>query len=181
MSQIVPEQTSPAPGGGTTTLEQVDERTETVKAWVTLVWDDPVNLMSYVSYVFQTVLGYDKKRANELMMQVHTEGRAVVSSGDRDKVEADRARPELSRLGRAIAARLPGARPHPYPDPVTDSADADPGALHTHATGLAARFRALIGLAAAVFLLGMGRVMGASGLIAGVLQRVERAMKERSR
>ena len=56
-----------------------------------------------------------------------------------------RARPELSRLGRAIAARLPGARPHPYPDPVTDSADADPGALHTHATGLAARFRALIG------------------------------------
>ena len=45
--------------------------------------------MSYVSYVFQTVLGYDKKRANELMMQVHTEGRAVVSSGDRDKVEAD--------------------------------------------------------------------------------------------
>ena len=57
--------------------------------WVTIVWDDPVNLMSYVSYVFQTVLGYDKKRANELMMQVHTEGKAAVSSGERDKIEAD--------------------------------------------------------------------------------------------
>lgn len=57
--------------------------------WLCIVWDDPVNLMSYVTYVFQTVLGYDKKRATELMMQVHTEGRAVVSSGERDKVEGD--------------------------------------------------------------------------------------------
>ncbi|WP_286955406.1 MULTISPECIES: ATP-dependent Clp protease adapter ClpS [Corynebacterium] len=57
--------------------------------WLCIVWDDPVNLMSYVSYVFQTVLGYDKKRASELMMQVHTEGKAVVSTGERDKVEAD--------------------------------------------------------------------------------------------
>ena len=57
--------------------------------WMCIVWDDPVNLMSYVSYVFQTVLGYDKKRANELMMQVHTEGKAVVSSGEKDKVEGD--------------------------------------------------------------------------------------------
>ena len=59
------------------------------KPWLTVVWDDPVNLMSYVSYVFQTVLGYDKKRANELMMQVHTEGKAAVSTGERDKIEAD--------------------------------------------------------------------------------------------
>ena len=57
--------------------------------WMCIVWDDPVNLMSSVAYVFQTVLGYDKKRANELMMQVHTEGKAAVSSGERDKVEAD--------------------------------------------------------------------------------------------
>ena len=55
--------------------------------WMCIVWDDPVNLMSYVAYVFQTVLGYDRKRANELMMQVHTEGKAVVSSGEKDKVE----------------------------------------------------------------------------------------------
>lgn len=57
--------------------------------WMCIVWDDPVNLMSYVTYVFQTVLGYDRKRATELMMQVHTEGKAVVSSGEKDKVEGD--------------------------------------------------------------------------------------------
>lgn len=57
--------------------------------WMCIVWDDPVNLMSYVAYVFQTVLGYDRKRATELMMQVHSEGKAVVSSGEKDKVEGD--------------------------------------------------------------------------------------------
>ena len=54
-----------------------------------ICWDDPVNLMSYVTYVFQTVLGYSRKRATELMMQVHTEGRAVVSKGSRERMEAD--------------------------------------------------------------------------------------------
>ena len=67
----------------------VDVATSENLPWMCIVWDDPVNLMSYVSYVFQTVLGYDKKRANELMMQVHTEGKAVVSTGGRDKVEGD--------------------------------------------------------------------------------------------
>ena len=67
----------------------VDVATSENLPWMCIVWDDPVNLMSYVSYVFQTVLGYDKKRANELMMQVHTEGKAAVSSGERDKIEAD--------------------------------------------------------------------------------------------
>lgn len=57
--------------------------------WMCIVWDDPVNLMSYVTYVFQTVLGYSKSRAQELMMQVHSEGKAAVTSGERDKVEAD--------------------------------------------------------------------------------------------
>lgn len=57
--------------------------------WMCIVWDDPVNLMSYVTYVFQTVLGHSRKRAVELMMQVHSEGKAVVSSGEKDKVEGD--------------------------------------------------------------------------------------------
>ncbi|MCF4007429.1 ATP-dependent Clp protease adapter ClpS [Corynebacterium uropygiale] len=57
--------------------------------WLCIVWDDPVNLMSYVAYVFQTVLGYSRKRSQELMRRVHTEGKAVVSSGERDKVEGD--------------------------------------------------------------------------------------------
>lgn len=67
----------------------VDVATSADLPWMCIVWDDPVNLMSYVTYVFQTVLGYSKKRAHELMMQVHTEGKAVVSSGERDKVEGD--------------------------------------------------------------------------------------------
>lgn len=68
---------------------EVDMATSENLPWVCIVWDDPFNLMSYVTYVFQTVLGYDKKRAMELMMQVHTEGKAAVSSGEKDKVEAD--------------------------------------------------------------------------------------------
>ena len=68
---------------------EVDVATSENLPWMCIVWDDPVNLMSYVTHVFMTMLGYSRKRATELMMQVHTEGKAVVSSGERDKVEAD--------------------------------------------------------------------------------------------
>ena len=67
----------------------VAEDTATDTPWVTIVWDDPVNLMHYVTYVFQKLFGYSKGKATELMMQVHSEGKAVVSSGDRDKMEVD--------------------------------------------------------------------------------------------
>ncbi len=66
-----------------------DEITFLSKPWVTLVWDDPVNLMSYVSYVFQKYFGYDKAKAEELMLEVHTEGRSVVSTGTREEMERD--------------------------------------------------------------------------------------------
>jgi ATP-dependent Clp protease adaptor protein ClpS len=59
------------------------------RPWVTIVWDDPVNLMSYVTYVFMKVFEYSKERAEQLMMQVHTEGKAVVSSGSREEMERD--------------------------------------------------------------------------------------------
>ena len=59
------------------------------RPWVTIVWDDPVNLMSYVTHVFITLFGYSKERAHELMLQVHNEGRAVVSSGTREEMERD--------------------------------------------------------------------------------------------
>jgi len=55
--------------------------------WVTIVWNDPVNLMSYVTYVFQTVFGYSKAKAEKLMLDVHHKGRAVVSSGAREAME----------------------------------------------------------------------------------------------
>ena len=56
---------------------------------LSVVWDDPVNLMSYVTFVFQRVFGYSREKAHELMLKVHNDGRAVVSSGSRDKVEND--------------------------------------------------------------------------------------------
>jgi ATP-dependent Clp protease adaptor protein ClpS len=57
--------------------------------WVTIVWNDPVNLMSYVTYVFQTYFGYPRKKAEKLMMEVHRDGRSVVSTGSREEMERD--------------------------------------------------------------------------------------------
>jgi len=57
--------------------------------WVTIVWDDPVNLMSYVTHVFVTYFNYGKSKAHKLMLQVHNDGRAVVSSGSREEMERD--------------------------------------------------------------------------------------------
>ena len=59
------------------------------RPWVTIVWDDPVNLMSYVTYVFIKLFGVSPEKAHELMIKVHTEGRAVVSSGSREEMERD--------------------------------------------------------------------------------------------
>ncbi|WP_109773397.1 ATP-dependent Clp protease adapter ClpS [Quadrisphaera granulorum] len=62
---------------------------EVAKPWVTIVWNDPVNLMSYVTYVFQTYFGHSKEKAEKLMRDVHEAGRAVVSSGTREEMERD--------------------------------------------------------------------------------------------
>ena len=59
------------------------------KPWVTIVWDDPVNLMSYVTFVFIKLFGFSQERAQELMLQVHNEGRAMVSTGSREEMERD--------------------------------------------------------------------------------------------
>lgn len=59
------------------------------RPWVTIVWDDPVNLMSYVTWVFQKLFGYSRERAEQLMLDVHHKGRAVVSSGARERMEHD--------------------------------------------------------------------------------------------
>lgn len=60
--------------------------------WVTIVWDDPVNLQSYVTYVFMELFGYSKAKAAELMLQVHNDGKAIVSTGSREEMEHDVAR-----------------------------------------------------------------------------------------
>ncbi|WP_445263371.1 ATP-dependent Clp protease adapter ClpS [Pseudokineococcus sp. 5B2Z-1] len=65
------------------------EAPSTERPWVTIVWNDPVNLMSYVTYVFQSYFGYSRAKAERLMRDVHDEGRAVVSSGSLEEMERD--------------------------------------------------------------------------------------------
>ena len=69
------------PGGETGTAED--------SPWIVIVWNDPINLMSYVTLVFQKLFGYSREVATRLMLQVHNEGKAVVSSGTREKAEYD--------------------------------------------------------------------------------------------
>ena len=71
--------------------EREDEQTsnELDRPWITIVWNDPINLMSYVTHVFMTVFGYEKTKAEKLMMDVHKRGRAVVSTGTRERMELD--------------------------------------------------------------------------------------------
>jgi ATP-dependent Clp protease adaptor protein ClpS len=74
-----------------TTLER-PETGQVVKPdvpWVTIVWDDPVNLMSYVTYVFIEYFGFTRPKAERLMLEVHHQGRAVVASGTREEMERD--------------------------------------------------------------------------------------------
>lgn len=59
------------------------------RPWVVIVWNDPINLMSYVTWVFQKLFGYSLEKATALMLDVHQEGKAVVSSGSREKAELD--------------------------------------------------------------------------------------------
>jgi len=79
-----------------TTEEKIDEAIQELfsseKPWVTIVWDDPVNLMTYVTYVLMELFGFTKEKAHQLMMQVHTQGKAVVSTGSREEMEHDVAR-----------------------------------------------------------------------------------------
>ena len=63
--------------------------TEHDRVWRTIVWNDPVNLMSYVAYVFRSYFGFSEEKANRLMLQVHHEGRSAVSSGTRERMEID--------------------------------------------------------------------------------------------
>ena len=66
-----------------------DEITLVARPWVTIVWNDPVNLMSYVTWVFQKLFGYSHEKAEKLMLDVHNKGKAVVSSGARERMEHD--------------------------------------------------------------------------------------------
>ena len=84
-----------------------DEALGTDRPWIVIVWNDPVNLMSYVVLVFQKVFGYSREKATKLMLEVHHDGKSVVASGTREKAEAD-----VSRLhGHGLWATMEKDRP----------------------------------------------------------------------
>lgn len=68
---------------------EVTEHVDLARPWKVIVWNDPINLMSYVAFVFQKLFGYSKEKANKLMLDVHLKGKAVVSHGTREKAELD--------------------------------------------------------------------------------------------
>jgi ATP-dependent Clp protease adaptor protein ClpS len=65
------------------------EEEEVDRPWLVIAWNDPINLMSYVTWVFQKLFGYPRPKAEKLMLEVHHKGRAVVASGPREKAELD--------------------------------------------------------------------------------------------
>lgn len=78
-TEVVPERVDPSG----------DEVVEPDRPWMVIVWNDPINLMTYVTYVFQKLFGYSHAKATSLMLDVHHKGRAVVSSGPRERAEHD--------------------------------------------------------------------------------------------
>jgi ATP-dependent Clp protease adaptor protein ClpS len=86
MGHVADTQTAPAPTPDVAEVPDVD------RVWVTIVWNDPVNLMSYVTWVFQKLFGYSREKAEKLMLDVHYKGKAVVSSGARERMEYDATR-----------------------------------------------------------------------------------------
>ncbi|MDO5066549.1 MAG: ATP-dependent Clp protease adapter ClpS [Propionibacteriaceae bacterium] len=83
----VPRAADEQPEGGVALLDAPVE--QTTGAWVTIVWDDPINLMDYVTHVFCEYFGYSVAKAQELMLKVHREGKAVVSMGNKEAMERD--------------------------------------------------------------------------------------------
>ncbi|MFN8221932.1 MAG: ATP-dependent Clp protease adapter ClpS [Gaiellales bacterium] len=80
-----------------------DETHERDIPWIVIVWNDPINLMSYVTLVLRRLFGYSEARATRLMLQVHNEGKAVVSTGTREKAEHDVARLHAAGLWATMA------------------------------------------------------------------------------
>jgi ATP-dependent Clp protease adaptor protein ClpS len=82
---------TPGPDAAPVEVDEPDlgEVTDLDAPWIVLVWNDPINLMSYVTFVFQKLFGYSLEKATALMLDVHEKGRAVVSSGPREKAELD--------------------------------------------------------------------------------------------
>jgi ATP-dependent Clp protease adaptor protein ClpS len=68
---------------------EVESVTDLDRPWLVIVWNDPINLMSYVTFVLQKLFGYSRAKAEKMMLDVHHKGRAIVSSGSQEKAELD--------------------------------------------------------------------------------------------
>jgi ATP-dependent Clp protease adaptor protein ClpS len=88
---MLPFAAGPAPLEVEETSEAISDDTDLSidRPWIVLVWNDPINLMDYVTFVFQKLFGYSLEKATELMLDVHHKGRAVVANGTREKAEID--------------------------------------------------------------------------------------------
>jgi ATP-dependent Clp protease adaptor protein ClpS len=78
--------------GSTSTIvaePEVDLQNALARPWNIIVWNDPINLMTYVTFVLQKVFGYSREKAEAMMLEVHNNGRSVVSTGTREKAELD--------------------------------------------------------------------------------------------
>ena len=87
----------------TESITRPEEQVEEDRPWVTIVWNDPVNLMTYVTYTLQKLFGYSLEKATQLMLQVHNEGKAVVSNGTREEMERDVTRLHAAGLWATLA------------------------------------------------------------------------------
>ena len=83
---------APSPSQVDVVEPEISSVTDIDRPWIVIVWNDPINLMSYVTFVFQKLFGYSRAKAEKLMLDVHEKGRAVVSSGPQEKAELDVAR-----------------------------------------------------------------------------------------
>ncbi|MEO8698027.1 MAG: ATP-dependent Clp protease adapter ClpS [Acidimicrobiales bacterium] len=81
----------PAPTTSPVELDEpeVESVVDLDKPWLVIVWNDPINLMSYVTFVLQKLFGYSRAKAEKMMLDVHHKGRAIVSSGTQEKAELD--------------------------------------------------------------------------------------------
>ena len=81
----------PAPTTSPVELDEPDIESvvDLDKPWLVIVWNDPINLMSYVTFVLQKLFGYSRAKAEKMMLDVHHKGRAIVSSGSQEKAELD--------------------------------------------------------------------------------------------
>ena len=92
-----------AAGSVPTAEPVVENRVLPDAPWVTIVWNDPVNLMSYVTLMFMKLLGHPRPKAEALMLDVHHKGRATVSHGSREQMEADVAKLQGAGLWATMA------------------------------------------------------------------------------